>query len=253
VVQTVLLYRSNNTTGCYPIIYVTYIHTYTTVLPNKASHYQYHMQLDLYKTSSLTYFFNYVIEILTFFIFKTKNIWTQRVQPFKSPEQTSWKLSLVCDGQIHLISRAYAHHTQWKQLSSEQSPPKSFHSLYADTGMHDLVCGAWASQPCLLLCESHANNFILGATGKGIIKLRGARTRRFITALTTARHRSLSWDSRIQSTPPKPISLRSILIITTDNNFIFFSCDGLALFDREVCLCCCSPLSLLRRCFVIVH
>jgi hypothetical protein len=39
-----------------------------------------------------------------------------------------------------------------------------------------------------------------------------ARTWRFITALTTARHRSLSWDSRIQSTPPKPISLRSILI-----------------------------------------
>jgi hypothetical protein len=42
--------------------------------------------------------------------------------------------------------------------------------------------------------------------------LRGARTRRFITALTTARHRSLSWTSRIQSTPPKPISLRYVLI-----------------------------------------
>jgi hypothetical protein len=38
------------------------------------------------------------------------------------------------------------------------------------------------------------------------------RTRRFITALTTARHRSLSWDSRIQFIPPKPVSLRSILI-----------------------------------------
>jgi hypothetical protein len=35
--------------------------------------------------------------------------------------------------------------------------------------MHDLVCGAWASQPCLLFCEFHANDFILGATGKGII------------------------------------------------------------------------------------
>jgi hypothetical protein len=43
-------------------------------------------------------------------------------------------------------------------------------------------------------------------------QLRGARTRRFITALTTARHQSLSWASRIQSTPPKPISLRFILI-----------------------------------------
>jgi hypothetical protein len=34
----------------------------------------------------------------------------------------------------------------------------------------------------------------------------------FITALTIARHRSLSWASRIQSTLPKPISQRSILI-----------------------------------------
>jgi hypothetical protein len=41
------------------------------------------------------------------------------------------------------------------------------------------------------------------------LQLRGARTRRFITALTTAR--SLSWTSRIQFTPPKPISLRCIL------------------------------------------
>jgi hypothetical protein len=53
------------------------------------------------------------------------------------------------------------------QLSSH-TPPKSFHSLCPDRGMHGLVCGAWASQPCLL-CESHANNFILGATNKGII------------------------------------------------------------------------------------
>jgi hypothetical protein len=42
-------------------------------------------------------------------------------------------------------------------------------------------------------------------------ELRGTRTRRFITALTSARHRSLSWASRIQSTPPQAISLRSIL------------------------------------------
>jgi hypothetical protein len=37
---------------------------------------------------------------------------------------------------------------------------------------------------------------------------------RFITALTKASHRSLSWASRIQSTPPppKPVSVRSVLI-----------------------------------------
>jgi hypothetical protein len=32
----------------------------------------------------------------------------------------------------------------------------------------------------------------------------GARTRRFITALTTAHQQSLSWASQIQSTPPPP-------------------------------------------------
>jgi len=37
-------------------------------------------------------------------------------------------------------------------------------------------------------------------------------TRRFITALTSVRHLSLSWASSIQSIPPHPSSSRSILI-----------------------------------------
>ena len=40
-------------------------------------------------------------------------------------------------------------------------------------------------------------------------------TRRFITALTSFRHPSLSWASPIQSTYPKPTSWRSILILST--------------------------------------
>ena len=40
-------------------------------------------------------------------------------------------------------------------------------------------------------------------------------TRRFITALTTVRHLSLSWASPIQSINPHPISWRSILILST--------------------------------------
>jgi hypothetical protein len=40
--------------------------------------------------------------------------------------------------------------------------------------------------------------------------------RRFITVFTTrARHRSLSWDRLIQSITPHPISLRSILILSS--------------------------------------
>jgi hypothetical protein len=40
-------------------------------------------------------------------------------------------------------------------------------------------------------------------------------TRRFITALTSVRHLSLSWTSPIQSTYPHPTSSRSILILST--------------------------------------
>ena len=40
-------------------------------------------------------------------------------------------------------------------------------------------------------------------------------TRRFITALTSVRHLSLSWDSPIHSIYPHPTSWRSILILST--------------------------------------
>jgi len=40
-------------------------------------------------------------------------------------------------------------------------------------------------------------------------------TRRFIAALTSVRHLSLSWASPIQSTYPHPTSWRSILILST--------------------------------------
>jgi hypothetical protein len=40
-------------------------------------------------------------------------------------------------------------------------------------------------------------------------------TRRFITVFTRAHHRSLSWPRSIQSIPSHPISLRSILILST--------------------------------------
>ena len=43
-------------------------------------------------------------------------------------------------------------------------------------------------------------------------------TRRFITALTSVRHLSLSWASPIQSIYPHPTSWRSVLILTTPPN-----------------------------------
>ena len=54
-------------------------------------------------------------------------------------------------------------------------------------------------------------------TGLQLVKIFPAfhGTRRFITALTSVRHLSLSWASPTQSTYPHPISWRSVLILST--------------------------------------
>ena len=49
-------------------------------------------------------------------------------------------------------------------------------------------------------------------------------TRRFITALTSVRHLSLSWASSIQSIYPHPTSWRSILILSTHLRLGLHSC-----------------------------
>ena len=50
------------------------------------------------------------------------------------------------------------------------------------------------------------------------------RTRRFITALTSVRHLSLSWASPIQSIYPHPTSWRSVLILSTHLRLGLRSC-----------------------------
>ena len=54
-------------------------------------------------------------------------------------------------------------------------------------------------------------------TGLQLVKIFPAfhRTRRFITALTSVPHLSLSWASPIQSTYPLSTSLKSVLILST--------------------------------------
>ena len=54
-------------------------------------------------------------------------------------------------------------------------------------------------------------------TGLQVVKKFPAfhRTRRFITALTSVHHLSLSWASPIQSIYPHPTSWRSVLILST--------------------------------------
>ena len=81
-------------------------------------------------------------------------------------------------------------------------------SIFKDTTSYNLV--TYLLTPwCRVLLEK--------LTGLQLVKKFSAfhGTRRFITALTSVRHLSLSWVSPIQSIYPHPTSWRSILILST--------------------------------------
>ena len=82
-------------------------------------------------------------------------------------------------------------------------PRYPFHSLLSGILTYLLT------QRCRVLLEK--------LTGLQLVKKFPAfhRTRRFITALTSVRHLSLSWSSPIQSIYPHPTSWRTILILST--------------------------------------
>ena len=87
-------------------------------------------------------------------------------------------------------------------------PPKIGHMFiwtYSLGTVHTYLLTPW----CRVLLEK--------LTGLQLIKKFPAfhGTRRFITALTSVRHLSLSWASPIQSIYPHPTSWRSVLIYTT--------------------------------------
>jgi len=61
-------------------------------------------------------------------------------------------------------------------------------------------------------------------------------TWRFITMFTRAHHLSLSWARWIQSTTSHTISLRSILILSSDPCLGFLSCSSLYIFQPKYCM-----------------
>ena len=84
------------------------------------------------------------------------------------------------------------------------------------SGRHTICCDTYLLTPwCRVLPEQ--------LTGLQLVKKLPAfhGTRRFITALTSVRHLSLSWASPIQSTYPHPTSWSSILILTTHLRLYF--------------------------------
>ena len=84
------------------------------------------------------------------------------------------------------------------------APPRAPTRMNVDK-IHGLLLNVW----CTVLLEK--------LTGLQLVKKFPVfhATRRFITALTSVRHLSLSWASPIQSIYPHPTSWRSILILST--------------------------------------
>ena len=81
------------------------------------------------------------------------------------------------------------------------------------------VNATWRRKPYLLtyLLTPWYRVLLENLTGLQLVKQCPAfhGTQRFITALTSVRHLSLSWASPIQSIYPHPTSWRSILILST--------------------------------------
>ena len=85
---------------------------------------------------------------------------------------------------------------------------------------HEYLLSNWTNQYTLLvnyLLTPWCRVLLEKLTGLQLVKKFPAyhKTRRFITALTTVRHLSLSWASPIQSIYPHPTSWRFILILST--------------------------------------
>ena len=87
----------------------------------------------------------------------------------------------------------------------------------ADKLFIDPLCTTWHSAIHYSVLTPWCRVILQKLTGLQLVKKFPAfyGTRRFITALTSVRHLSLSWASPIQSTYPHPTSWRSILILPT--------------------------------------
>ena len=105
----------------------------------------------------------------------------------------------TCWGKLESLLRNFRCIFGWKSVR-EAPPPKTFSSSSST-----YLLTPW----CRVLLEK--------LTGLRLVKKFPAfhGTRRFITALTSVRHLSLSYASPIQSIYPYPTSRRSILILST--------------------------------------
>ena len=93
----------------------------------------------------------------------------------------------------------------------------SLYQINTDKCSHILLSHHFIKIILTYLLTAWCRVFLEKLTGLQLVKKFPAfyGTRRFITAITSIRHLSLSWASPIQSTYPHPTSWRSILILST--------------------------------------
>ena len=116
---------------------------------------------------------------------------------------------------------------KWSLIASKQASHRP--EIFLDTRQSSYVessgkCGSPLPQCKVRLCvrliyllTPWCRVLLEKLTGFQLVKKFPAfyGTRRFITAVTSARHLSLSWASSIQSVPPHSTSWRSILILSS--------------------------------------
>jgi hypothetical protein len=107
----------------------------------------------------------------------------------------------LCRRMISELGTIHIFHSYWKHPNSVTSRHRVSRNYYAICWKN---CGVVQSLHLVGEVVEYTACFYLSN-----VRARGARTRRFITAFTTGRHRFLYWASRIQSTPP-PASLPKI-------------------------------------------
>jgi hypothetical protein len=115
-----------------------------------------------------------------------------------------------------LIQHTHAELLHWTSESSSYFMTPNI-SWYSAIGRHK-ICLIWTLSYILTYLLTPCNRVpLVKLTGLHLVKKFPAfyRTRRFLTALTSARHLSLSWASPIQSSHPHPTSWRSILTLSS--------------------------------------
>jgi hypothetical protein len=142
-------------------------------------------------------------------------------------------------GALHMQLCVCHYHALWSEMKSVYGP-KMFNDHYLwEISLWNIMAAAGCLQNLTGMLIKHSHDTAMEAQGERMYSsysfmtaaldgcewsarrpgraLPPAKDPRYPlyrrhTAITTARHRSLSSASRIQFTPPKPISLRSILI-----------------------------------------